>query len=451
MRITTMSENTQKVLQEKDLFSPNLHNILFDGSSYLLGKIHYRILYAERTINKLSYKKPEKEFSVPLRTEFGNEVDHDEISWWIKKKESSVPELLKKTKNTLEKIDNLKHASDKIIHGKDEEYLKVIEAIKDFTNLHADAISILYDYVEWLNSKDSLAPCILFNYRTWNSTPMNDRRITIDISKKEPTEMELKICTETACGFRNIFGYTAIDGIDIEAFSEGVSFTSENLSIFRLRISHEIRRHFYEFIVKIRTALQHIELEAEKIQRAIDLLNAKLFWSKNISKIMNLSVEDTYYDFKKSLEIWHNHKDPDKAKFEFCEDIAALANSSGGVLIIGVSDEKPRRIFHIDDLESRVKFTKQLILDKIRYDRDFTHFIQFTVNDEGIDKDCLVIGVEQTKKAVSVTSPDKTISWPKRIQTGKDRREEDDINQSKQNIPSDNVNFMLRLEKDISE
>ena len=439
------------MLKENDLYSPNSHEILFSESSYLLGTILYRILKAERNINKLSYEKSVNGFSAPISTKFGSEVDSDEIVWWIKRKESNINELLKKTMAVLKKINDLKHDADKkIIQCIDEEYSELVKNIKNFIDSNSDTICSLYEYVEWLNSKDSLAPGILFNYRSWGSSMMNERRINIDIAKDEPTEDELKACTETACGVRANFGYTATDGINIECYFENYELIEKNLSIFRLRISHEVRQRFFQFIINIRRALQHIELEIIKIERSYDLLNSKNFWKKNITKIMDLPIEDEYWDFKKTLEIWYPHKDIEKSKFEFCEDIASMANSSGGVLIVGISNKSPRKIFNIEKLEDKLKVTKELIVKTINYEKDFTHFVPFAVNDT-TEKNCLVIGIEQTRKAVSVSSPDGKYSWPVRLETGKIRSDEKNIDKSKQKVGRDNVDFMLLLENDISD
>ena len=73
-----MSESDVRELQKTDLFSLDLHDILYDGPSFLLGKIHHRLLYAKKTIHELSYEDVEEDehgFSVPIITEFGQEVD----------------------------------------------------------------------------------------------------------------------------------------------------------------------------------------------------------------------------------------------------------------------------------------------------------------------------------------------------------------------------------------
>ena len=97
-----------------------------------------------------------------------------------------------------------------------------------------------------------------------------------------------------------------------------------------------------------------------------------------------------------------------------------------------------------------MKVTKELIVKTINYEKDFTHFVPFAVNDT-TEKNCLVIGIEQTRKAVSVSSPDGKYSWPVRLETGKIRSDEKNIDKSKQKVGRDNVDFMLLLENDISD
>lgn len=432
----------------QEFFSIDNHQALFVETVYKLGKIHYIISKSAQTLYKLSYEKPpDTGFTIHETTEFGHEVASDEIFWWVNKKEQDLPTLLKNTKDILKKIDKLKHDADKFKESfSSEEYSSLIDKIKQFIDNHKTEISSLYDYAVWLESKDPLAPSMLLNYRCWGSSMMAERKLSIP-DNDDLSEQILKKSTQIAVGVSTNYGYTAN-----EAYAHATDFGGKNVSIetIRLQISFDVREKFHQFIENLRRSIQNIILEIEKIDRSYELLNSKQFWAKNIRRIMDIPVEDQLWDLKQTLEIWQSaHGNKEQAKFEFCEDIAAFANADGGVLIIGISDEKPRRIYDIESIEDRLKVTKELIQEKITYDEHFTFFIPFTVEDE-TEKNCLIIGVAQTKKAVSVLTPDNTFSWPVRIETGKKRSDEETINKRKKKVARDNVDFMLLLEKDLS-
>lgn len=74
--------------------------------------------------------------------------------------------------------------------------------------------------------------------------------------------------------------------------------------------------------------------------------------------------EAKLWDFKKTLGMGHAETRDKKEELQvkFCEDIAALANSKGGLLIIGISDKIPRTFYDINNLE----INKQSIASAIR-------------------------------------------------------------------------------------
>lgn len=145
--------------------------------------------------------------------------------------------------------------------------------------------------------------------------------------------------------------------------------------------------------------------------------------------------------------MWHvRPEEREKWKVEFCEDVASFANTKGGVLIIGVTDEPPRRIVGIRDLENRLKFTKEVLKRHTVYDFDFTHFQQVLMKDEvGRDKTCLVIAVSQTKGVVRVKDQQGKYSFPIRLETGKARADYDTIKISKKYVMRENYNFVSDL------
>lgn len=434
------------------------HNELFSGSSWELGKIHWYIQKADTEMdNKCEIKKEGEHGSVIIETTpFGEEVGQDEINWWVFKKEPEIEELRKRTETTLKSVQKLKEDSSMLKERyAPKSYLSLIREIKTFTDDHKKEIHDLYDYVLWLHKKDVLAPRVLFTYRVWGTTRRSDRMIRISANTIDEDHPTVRKCVEKALGLRIDDVYTLgmiysdilndiAESIDDE-YQGPISVPKQTVLNRTLpKVLNELATYF-EFL---RQSLRNIILEIEKYNDQMKLLYRKSFWKSFITKAKSSDrIERQLWDFKKTLEMWHvGPEEREKWKVEFCEDVASFANAKGGVLIIGVTDEPPRRIVGIRDTENRLKFTKEVLKRHAVYDTDFTHFQQVLMKDEvGTDKTCLVIVVSQTKGVVRVKDQQGKYSFPIRLETGKARVDYETIKDSKKYVMRDNYNFMSDL------
>lgn len=442
-------------LEGKTMFVEDInHEELFPGASWEIGKIHWYIQKADTEMRNKCYVKGGDALEL---TDFGKDVMPDEIHWWVFKKETEVEELLKNTENTLNSAQKLKEDS----FGLKEEYHlesypDLIRRIKEFTESHREEIQALYDYVVWLHKKDVLAPCILFSYRVWGATRLADRRVEITTNVITEDQKMVKICTEFALGLRTRFGYTIgdvysdiacdiADSIDPE-YQSSISVPEQRLL---LQTSHKVLDELAIYFEELRQSLRNTILEIKSYNAQTELLYRESFWKSFLMKAMSGNmIENQLWDFKETLKMWHlKHKGKEEAEVKFCEQIATFANASGGVLIIGITDEFPRKIVGIQDLENKLKFTKEVLRRHINYDTDFVHFQQVLMkDDDGNDKICLIIAIAQTKGVISVKDELGKFSYPIRLETGSDRSDYDKIKYSKTNVLHDNYNFILNLD-----
>ena len=126
------------------------------------------------------------------RTDFGKEVENDEINWWVFKQEHDIPTLRQKTEVALQAAQVLKEESQKISRFSNKSLKELNQTYETFVQKYERKISIILNYVQWLYSRNELAPTILFNYRTWGSTRMADRSTTtqlVDLGKSDNLEM----------------------------------------------------------------------------------------------------------------------------------------------------------------------------------------------------------------------------------------------------------------------
>ena len=158
-------------------------------------------------------------------------------------------------------------------------------------------------------------------------------------------------------------------------------------------------------------------------------------------------IETQLWDFKKTFEMWEcETAKRTEFQIEFVEQAASYANTGGGVLVVGITDNFPRKIEGLADLEEKVKSAKGA-LDKFSDNGIPTIFQQIKLKDvSGKDYDCLLIAVAQTKSVVKVKDQQGRIAYPIRQGTGKARSDYETVQAQKMNVLYDNYNFVSALD-----
>lgn len=431
----------------------------------VLGKVHWYILKAANEMYRREYKIEEKEdngstikFVKMGVTPFGEEVEQDEIHWWVFKKEDKIDELFEKTKNLLAPVQRLKDHSDAFATKFfPKSYKELVHQIKEFTEQHAKEIIALHDYVFWLSNKNVLAPKILFTSRVWGGTRLSDRTIeTADSIEKD--QETVKKCTELAVGLRKRSGlsigmvYSDIassiaDSFDPEERPATIDVPKDVLLERTSRLVLNKLATYFEFI---RQSLRNILLDIDKFKTEDRLLYNEPFWMRFVTKAMsNKRVETELWDFKETLRMWHCTGDKKIAfEIDFAEQVGSYANAKGGVLIIGITDEFPRKIVGVLDLESKIKSAKAA-LDKYINSPYSVHFQQIVLKDDtGKDCDCLIVAIADASHVVAVKDKQGKFSYPVRQGTGKNRSSFEAISLSKREvgIQHDNYKFLSSLD-----
>ena len=441
---------------EKDITN---HAELFTGPAWEIGKIHWYIVKADTEMEKKQFFKVKDSSGLEQKelTEFGKEVNSDEIHWWVFKQEKKVGELLRRTENALRSVQKLKNDSHKLkTTYQAKSYSDLIRAIREFTDSHGAEIHELNNFVVWLHNKNVLAPSILFTYRVWGSTRISDRYVKIISANPEEDKKTIELCTEYALGLRTGPRCT-IEDVHFDIFDEIASSTDPEyegpISVPKGRLltqtSHKILDELSTYFEFLRQSLRNIVLDIKKYNARSKLLFRESFWKSFIEEAMKVHrIENQLWDFKETLEIWiPTHQQREKANIKFCEQIDALANASGGVLIVGVTDKFPRSITGIQNLENKAKHAKQVLKRHINHDIDFLHFQQVLMRyEDGSQKNCLVIAVQQTKEVIAVRDDTGKYSYPVRSETGIDKSDYKTIRKRKNTVRHDNYYFISNFE-----
>lgn len=440
-----MSNMIQEMLQE--------HYKLFENPVTKLGELHYKILETELNVEKK--KRADKQFE--------KEIGYDEIHWWVFLKEKNIIELKNKTEKILKSAQKLKEDSDILTKTSfPKKYSEVIDNLKNFCISHESEIQDLLDYTNWLISKNPMAAIMLFNYRVWGSTRMGDRKIRLDVKDKQST---IYSCIEIALGLRQSFhsptlvrqyidvDYDLYEKMQHEDYTTHVEIPWETVVG---RASNEIHSEMSDYFRGLRDSCRHILMEIDEYEKSIHILHDDNFWKLFVKKAMTIPIEKMLWDFKETLPIWQKDNISKKKKRQkVCEDIASFANKEGGVLIIGVTNDMPRKIVGLEDLENKVKHIKDIIQEGISYERDLTHFQILTFEEE--KKICLLIiiksamqmvGVKMKKSMKPIESIGGTIItsyYPVRNETGIMNLPERNLWQAKAGQKHDSFEFVTTL------
>lgn len=435
-----------------------------------LGQIHW---YLVNSSNLMAQKRAD-----PIKTgivtkyrltTLGEEVENNEINWWVFKREKNIIELELRTKTALQAAGQLKYLSEKISKYSYKSLDQLRMTYEKFANEQAINITTILDYVTWLFQKDELAPTILFNYRTWGSTRMADRSAEVDIS--EPNDLEkIDQLTSVVLGYSKR-GRQVVDLVRSEMeyeWFENIDFDPTADQEFKLpdedferRAAYEVSKEFAEYFEQLRDSLRNILLDIDQRESEERLFTSDEFWRNFIIKAKDSpKTEQNLWDFKKILDMWNVKKEPSKSEVEnkFAQLVAGFANSEGGVIIVGVTDIFPRQVVGIGTdlttVERNMQYTKEVINEYIKYDSEFVHLQQVSVPDTNSDLQlCLVIAVRQTYQSVGVKSIDgKSYSYPVREETGLTWEEPGSLALKKHFIAkSDNYNFLRVLKQFVKE
>ncbi|NQT71826.1 MAG: ATP-binding protein [Chloroflexi bacterium] len=342
-------------------------------------------------------------------------------------------------------------------------YEDLISMLSSFAEHHAECIDGIHEYVQWLSQRDIIAPCILFTHRVWGDTRRSDRAlepIASTIEGEDPNV--LHALTDIVFGLRQRHWYTldtAYSEISYEMFdSDPERYSSLSVSETRAakRASYMAIDEFRTFIEMIRDSLRNILIEIEKYREQQLLMYSESFWTAFITRaIDDVKSEPQHWDFKRTLNMWHvsGRTAPDiktQSELDFAEGVASFANAGGGVLIIGVTDTPPRRIIGIEgsttDIERKLKYTMDVLVDHLQYDRNIVVMQQVGVSDSnGQKQTCLIIAVEETESPVSVKDKQGRHSYPVRHGPGLIRVDRDQLFRAKAHKNSDNCDFMRIL------
>lgn len=273
--------------------------------------------------------------------------------------------------------------------------------------------------------------------------------------REEEDPHQFRRLAEVVLGLRSRILY-AVDKTEYEIGAEiadrmnGEDMTTEiriPVTSIAKRASHEIFHECEVYFRELRNSLDNILIDIDKYKSEEGLIHSDRFWQDFISKATRTKkTESQLWDFKETLTIWVAQGDARaKGKISFAEDVASLANAEGGVLVIGVTDE--REVVGIGgDVESRLKFASDVLARHIEYDRNIVKLHQVEVPDrEGVSKLCLVVVVAKACGPVAVLQLDGTYSYPIRRETGITRESRLDIASPKTHLKSDRYEFLEAL------
>lgn len=434
--------------------------LLFKGPSLNVGKSLWYLLRARtERYNRLGYYDDddldEKGFKSLKKTiekakQRAPELLEDPAIWWITKKEEDLSTFIMKTKECREYFQKLKNSSGKLskkIKISESFNIKLeiqdlITIIKNFTESEKESINKLLEYIEWIYSKDELAPGILFCKNPWGDTRRADRTIRIFNPIIQTDEKNVKNCTLIALGLAWSLG----ERIPL------ILYDPDNGPTMRDRFyyaKHKVIQELALYFELIRNSLDRVLNISENYQLQLSLLTSDDFWKKFILKARG-HTENKLWDFKLSFSMFHvsTPQEKEKQQIAFCEQIAGYGNNQGGVLIVGIKDQFPRAINGVPDIEDKMNTCVSVINRRIKHAKNVCFLKEIILKDDNdVTRRCFVIVIPQTRKPLSIKKENDTYSYPIRLETGLERWSPWDIEERKIGIEKDNFNFIIEIQK----
>lgn len=425
------------------------HADLFTPETFRIGEILWFLLRAEQ--DKRAQALREVEPGRDEYTELGEEIGRDEIHWWVFKKETDHDTLRGRTNEALEASRRLRAAS-KAMRRQMTSYPDLLSTLKQFAVDHRDDLNLVADYLGWLRARHTLAPTILFTYRVWGSSRRGDRWIDLEAQGfAEEPEVIRQALTENALGLRRGMGLYTWDRAYMNIGEEIYNGDPENAGEIEVsdediaqRAGWETRDEFAVFFEWIRNSLENVALDIVRFEQQRNLLGSDSFWRSFIAAaVKSRTLETQRWDFKETLNIWHARgPGREAAKTALARDVAGFANGEGGVLLVGVTDD--RRIVGITgDVESMLKDAADVISDRVAYPRRISNLRQVTVpNGNGQDVICVVIAVARSIEPVGASDGNGQFSYPVRRETGLSNATPRDLAHEKTHYKSDTNEFL---------
>ena len=174
-------------------------------------------------------------------------------------------------------------------------------------------------------------------------------------------------------------------------------------------------------------------------------------WVKFVEKAIDRD-EDQLWDFKEFLEWWHpDCSNKEEKQVKFCEIVSAFANAKGGLIVIGITDKKPRNIIGIEKIEKRKKSILRTI-DRLTNISKTSIFLRDIPLKNKIDDfcNCFFIFVPQTKDFISVKKQNQDLSFPLRVGSEMQKTDDKKLRDMKKNVYKNNFNYLYKL-KEFSE
>lgn len=199
---------------------------------------------------------------------------------------------------------------------------------------------------------------------------------------------------------------------------------------------------------------EDLDVDLTRIDEEKKLLSDPNFWAQIIDIVKDEQFEAKYWDFKQTLDFWHV-EDPQikrKKKIEFVEKIASFGNTEGGAIVIGLTDEIPRKIQGISINENKLNELNKLMLNLITPPVDFTRVQPITLkNEKDEDVICVCIVIAQSSEVLGVKHDNGTIKFVLRTTTGTAPVDPQVIKDKKKNVRRTNFNFIYIIKDKLNQ
>lgn len=418
----------------------------------IIGLAHAQIMVAETVLEDKRIVKPIKKeegfFVDPVKLTPYGEATKDFVPYFLRNNVKNIVELKTLLENVHPHLVDLKRASEKMTSRfSGAKYLDLLQSIDNFVKEHTDKLVQFAKVVDYLHELDVIAPSIFFTHPQWSTSQISDR--WLHIHNIDELHGGVKRAAEIVLGLWYSGGYTYYHEKSWLESKRAESIDPEKTQSVFVPATQIFSQTAGETLSRLALYYNNIRLCCENILKHIDLmfdgsiLDNSSFLDLFIRKAMEKArTETTLWDFKISFPAWHKRSDEQDERL--ASDIAAYANNRGGILIVGISNN--RVIMGVPRIEERIKLTKDIIGRKIGNKNIDIKIVTLPMEKEdGVTVPCLLIIIPQSSEPTSVIKADKSESHPFRNGVGIKYLSRSEIVKRKVNVPIDNLMYAREL------
>ena len=191
-----------------------------------------------------------------------------------------------------------------------------------------------------------------------------------------------------------------------------------------------------------------LKKDSKNLENLRILLKDEKFWKSFIDHTINNS-EMQYWDCKETFQFWKIPNGNKEAKKEYeikaCSNIISFANAGGGVIFIGITNNIPRKIIGVNNIEDKKNSLVDVLNKYCNNTTELVKFHEFNYSNDKTSIKLLILIIHQSSEVVELKINDRDYRIPVRIAAKTVFKKYQDFKARRYTIKENNIEFIREL------